>query len=158
MNEHTHASTCMCVQHSHKWKGKRDKVKHYMVDQKYYSQRSSLSHPISMAEIMILHLLAQCSVGFMAQGIMRTESILAQCKEDQYPQSNQGFPCCVQSGKGKKSFRLDGYNCVSVKDLERLTNKEEEQPEGCSELLIHCLCHCSFELNDLVHYVREILP
>ena len=112
-----------------------------------------------MAEVtMILHLLAQCSVGFMAPGIMRTETILVQCKEDQYPQSNQGLPCCVQPGKGKKSFRLDGYNCVSVKDLERLTNKEKEQPEGCSEILIHCLYHWSFEMNDLVHYMREIIP
>lgn len=85
---------------------------------------------------MILHLLAPCSIGFMVLGIMRIESILAQCKEDQYPRSNQGSQCCVQSGEGKKSFRLDGYNQVSVKDLERLSNKEKEQPEGCSELLI----------------------
>lgn len=64
----------------------------------------------------------------------------------------------VQPGKGKKSFRLDGYNCVSVKDMERLTNKEKEQPEGCSEILIHCLYHWSFKMNDLVHYMREIIP
>ena len=32
MDEHTHASTCMHVQCSHKWKGKKDKVKHSIVD------------------------------------------------------------------------------------------------------------------------------
>lgn len=89
---------------------------------------------------------------------MRTESILAQCKEDQYPQSNQGSPCCVQSVERKKSFRLEGYNHVSVKDLERLSNKEKEQPEGCSELLICCLYYRSLKLNDLVHYRREKSP
>lgn len=113
---------------------------------------------MSMAEAMILHLLAQCSLGLMVLGIMRIETILAQCKEDQYPQSNQGSPCCAQSGERKKSFRLDEYNQVSVKDLERLSNKEKEQPEGCSELFIHCLYYWSFELKDLVHYRREVIP
>lgn len=89
---------------------------------------------------------------------MRTECILAQCKEDQYPQSNQGSPCCVQSVERKKSFRLGRYNHVSVKDLERLSNKEKEQPEGCSELLIFCLYYWSLKLNDLVHYRREESP
>ena len=91
---------------------------------------------------------------------MRTEYILAQCKEDQYPQSNQGSSCCVQSVERKKSFRLGEYNHVSVKDLERLSNKEKEQsashvPKRPFQAQLHSVDSCKIHIKCIVELAKE---